>query len=231
MAGDTILVVDEQLLSAVYSVVRSPFFIGGVAIVAAAGVLWFLSVYERREKFTQRFFDLAFDRQRKEKALATLEEPEIKKPSLEENLHSKEDELKKKEEGLKTRKREELSERERLLRKRDLEEKVKRERKLREREISLMRQAHGERVSYHEWVRPSGMGFDYYRGYGRPVMYAPPAGGDDFLVGEKQRIRSLIDAAVGRFHRGEVDEAAFSKMVLDYQRQLIDVEVQLRESF
>jgi len=231
MAGDTILVVDSELLSTVYSVASNPFFIAGVAVVAAAVVFWFVRVFERRERFGQRFFDVAFERQRKEKALATVEEPVIKKPSVEEKLHSKEDDLRRREDELKARKREELSERERLLRKRDLEEKVKRERKLKEREISLMRQAHGERVSQHEWVRPSGVPFDYYRGYGRPSYYAPPVGGDDFLVGEKQRIRGLIDAAAGRFHRGELDEAAFSKMVLDYQRQLIDVEVQLRESF
>jgi hypothetical protein len=230
MAGETVLVIDDSILELIYSITSNPVFIAVVAVAVGAAMLWFLGFYERRERFSKRFFDFAFEKQRGEKSIGPEEEIGIKKPSVEEKLKGKEDELKRKEDELKLRKREELAEREKLLRKKELEEKVKRERKLREREIALMRQAHVERVSMHEWVRPSGVGFDYMRGYGGIDVYGRYERGDDFLVRERQRVRSLIDSAVSRFHSGEIDEAAFSKMVLDYQRQLIDIEVQLREA-
>lgn len=233
MVSPTLLVLDDELVGMIYRVLASAWFIAGVVFLFALFMFWFFRRFEGKGGSKKSFFELAFARQRKEGSSA-LEDEVLKPPAFEKKLKSKEDELKAKEDELKRRKRRELSDRARLLRKRELEEKVKRERRLKEREISLMRSAHKSRVSRHDWVRPSGFDFNYSRGYWGGGLYGGygglGGGGGNALVEEKERIQDLIDSAVNRFHQGEIEESSFSKMVLDYQRQLIDVEVKMRGS-
>lgn len=220
---------DGEVVAYFYGILSSSWFIGGIVFLLAVFMFWFFRSSEGKDSRKRSFFELAFDRQRREGAKAYDDDVD-KPPAFESKLKSKEDELKSREDELKKRKRVELADRERILRKRELEEKVRRERKLKEREISLMRQAHKGRVSRHEWVRPTGFDFNYSRGYWGGGAYGGLGGGGNVLAGEKQRIQGLIDSVIDRFHRGEIDEASFSKTVLDYQRQLIDVEVRMRGS-
>ena len=229
MVSPTLLVLDDELVGMIYRVLASAWFIAGVVFLFALFMFWFFRRFEGKDGVKKSFFELTFARQRNEGSSAIEDEFE-KPPAFEKKLKSKEDELKAKEDELKRRKRRELSDRARLLRKRELEEKVKRERRLKEREISLMRSAHKSRVSRHDWVRPSGFDFNYSRGYWGGGSYGGYGGFGDALSVEKERIQDLIDSAVDRFHRGEIEESSFSKMVLDYQRQLIDVEVKMRGS-
>lgn len=219
---------DEDWLFEVYSSSGTPVLIIGVCLFVTLATLAVLRFFGRREESGKGFFSRMFERQRVVNGRVKGDDAE-KPPAVEKQLEGKEDVLKKREDELKSRKRVELSDRERVLRKRELEERVQKERRLREREVSLLRQAHTGRVSRHEWVRPSGVGFDFARGYVKSPHHVF-AGSDDYLVKEKDRLRGLIDSAVGRFHRGELDDAVFSKMVLDYQRQLIEVEIQMRGS-
>jgi hypothetical protein len=50
----------------------------------------------------------------------------------------------------------------------------------------------------------------------------------DELVGERARVEELIAKAEERFNLGELEEKNFKKIVSDYQEQIIDIDVKLR---
>jgi len=217
---------DTGFLSVIYPILRNPFFIVGFVLIVCV-VIWIaFKQVEKREKSSRKFFDLMFDRQRREKPHAQSSK-DLEKDALEGKLKSKADSLKGVEGELKDRKRIELAGREKMLRRKELEEKVKRQRKLKQREISLLRQAHTDRISTHDWIKPGGVGFDSYKGYDNMNW---GLGNDSYGLDERNRIKGLIDSALNSYHKGELDEGGLSKTVLDYQRQLLEIEIRSKRS-
>lgn len=203
-------------------------FLGLAAVVSGLIVLWLLRAYWRRKTDSAEFFDKprenggAIEKEEKKGVDADSEEKR--------ELSKKEEELKSREDELKRKKHDELAQREAELLERELKEKSMRAAAASERSMALSSAFPGERVFTHDWIRPSGFPWAGGEGFFQESAagFRARDGGVNALERERGRIRDMIEAASESYREGGLSESEFSRSVLDFQRQLIDVEIQLK---
>ncbi len=138
--------------------------------------------------------------------MARRHEPETPReeilPTSPNRLQEKEEELRRVEEKLKARKRKDLEERELELRKK--EDEYSKNPETRE------ETARGTATTH----------YDIERTTSRLKQ----------LQDERRRIKKMIELVEERYDRGELNKDSFTKMITEYQRQLVDLDIKIRDA-